>query len=105
MALNISEFTRPVTYYKNNPPEEIDFITLKDGELTAIEVKYTQGETKSSSEALKRGDIKHIIKIQKQPEQSDSVMTVLLLQDCHKLCELLGEPSVKTRYEKIHLDF
>ena len=101
VALNIQEFMRPVTYEKSNPSEEIDFIALKDGELTAIEVKFTSGEVKSSESALLGGDIKHIIKVQGRLEEPQTdAATVILLHDCHRLGELLGESPSKTKYDK-----
>ena len=105
VALNIREFTRPVTYDKHNPPEEIDFISTKNGSLTAIEVKFSQGEIKSSEAAFSCGDIKHIIKIQGIEEPSTEDITVLPLRDCHKLGELLGKPFGITKYDSASLEF
>ena len=105
VALNIREFMRPVTYDRNKPDEEIDFLGQRNNELLAIEVKYTSGPILSSMAALERGDVQHIIKVQGVEESSTEDITVLRLRDCHKLGELLGEPFGKTKYDRTILEF
>lgn len=104
VALNIREFTTVVSYSRNNPTEEIDFIAHQGKELTGIEVKFKNGPVKSSEYALGRGEISRIIKIQGEHEESSENITVLPLSDAHKLGMLLGHEFGKTKYTQTYLD-
>jgi predicted AAA+ superfamily ATPase len=98
VALAIREFTVPVSYSKNKPNEEIDFIAKKGTELIAIEVKFNDGETKSSTAALNRGDINHIVKVQRKVEASKEDMTIFPLSGVHELGVWLGHRPDKNKY-------
>ena len=98
MALAINEFTTPVSYSRNKPREEIDFIAKKGNGLIAIEVKFTAGDIKSSIAAINRGDIQHIVKVQGVKELSDENITIFPLYSVHELCCWLGHSIDKNKY-------
>jgi len=98
VALAIREFTIPVSYSRNKPKEEIDFIAKKGTEHIAIEVKFNDGETKSSIAALNRGDIDHIVKVQRAEEPSKEDITVFPLSSVHELGAWLGHSPDKNKY-------
>jgi hypothetical protein len=74
-------------------------------ELVAIEVKFSAGGIKSSMPDLERGEIQQIIKVQIREEKSTDTIKVLLLKECHKLGEMLGKPTGKTKYDIPNLEF
>jgi len=104
VALAINEFTTPVTYSRNKPKEEIDFIARRGNDLIAIEVKFTEGNTKSSMSALERGDVQHILKIQGKEEASEEKINVLPLYDVHTLGAWLGHSPDKNKYTSAIID-
>jgi len=104
VALCLRDFMVPVSYaYKD---DEIDFLykNLQEGTLTAIEVKFSAGDTPSSVKAMRSGYIGHVIKIQREIEKSTAGMTVYPMLDMDIFGEFIGYPKGQTRYTKTVLN-
>ena len=90
-ALAIREFTRPMTYSCKNPRGEIDFVSWDGNLATAVEVKFSGGETKTSDRLLKEGKIARLIKLANSEAVEDRCNVICLpLWEIYKLGEILG---------------
>ena len=105
VALGIREYRLPLSYAKKSS-EEIDFL-VREGEDVkpdAIEVKFTDGVTTSSDNALKAGLIRRIIKIQREREQSTENVIVFPMMDMDDFGSLYGWAYGYNRYTKPELN-
>jgi len=103
-ALSLREFMAPLSYV--NKTDEIDFIFRKTAneKPDAIEVKFSEGDTKSSNKALDEGSIKRIIKIQRKSGLSTENVIIYPMQDLDQLGEFLGFPKSHNRYTRKVMD-
>jgi hypothetical protein len=106
VALNIREFTIPASLSVKGG--EIDFLIKHKAKLSekpiAIEVKFSEGETRTADRELKAGHISHIIKIQGKSGDSSRDVTVCLLKDADTIGSLMGYDAKNNRYSVETLD-
>ena len=104
-ALGIREYRTPLSYAKKSS-EEIDFLLKETADVKpdAIEVKFTDGETTSSDNALKAGQIRRIIKIQREPEESTDNVIIFPMMDMDDFGSLYGWAYEYNRYTRPELN-
>ena len=104
VALSLREYMTPLSYA--NKVDEIDFIYRKTSKEKpdSIEVKFGEGETKSSNKALDEGKIRRIVKIQGKAGPSTEAVIIYPMRDMDRFGEFLGFPQSHNRYTKTILD-
>jgi len=104
VALSLFEFMAPLSYV--NKDDEIDFIfkSISGKKPDAVEVKFTEGDTKSSNKALDEGGIKRIIKVQRKPGPSTDMVIVYPMRDMDLFGMFLGYSQSHNRYTKTLID-
>ena len=105
VALGIREYRLPLSYAKKSS-EEIDFLLkeTEDVKPDAIEVKFTNGETASSDNALKAGLIRRIIKIQRETDESTEKVIIFPMMDMDDFGSLYGWDYKHNRYTRPELN-
>ena len=105
VALGIREYRVPLSYAKKSS-EEIDFLLKENDGVKpdAIEVKFTDGGTASSDNALKAGLIRRIIKIQREQEASTEQIVIFPMMDMDGFGALYGLPYEHNRYTRPELN-
>ena len=105
VALGIREYRVPLSYAKKSS-EEIDFLLKEKDDVKpdAIEVKFTDGGTASSDNALKAGLVRRIIKIQREQEASTNDVIIFPMMDMDNFGSLYGWDHGHNRYTKPELN-